>query len=523
MIKKRMNNIGMNPISKKRKRNILKRFIEKYDFRMLKREIESYGYKYSFKNFMFVSLSCLAVIFFIAFYMKLRIEYILVLGITIMLVIPFLIRSQFCQLYQIKRFEMVTNYLDNIIPIFKRTPIITNAWREVLDLIDGEMKEVVEDALNRVLTNTEDPNVMKIAFSMIESHFPNSRIHAVHQMMYTIETQNTKNYVLSIDNVWLDVQSWITRTTLFQKSLKERKNKLTLLSLLTMAANCLFVAMYSSNDIFNSFTDNIVYQISSTIFIIILILTMCIFQMKLNGKWLLDDNTVSITNAAMKSFEKILNGHSLLETGLKEKVVSCALVVLGIVLFVFDSNLIILILCWYCAYMFYSQKKRVEKNNIRKIKKYLQIEFPSWIRDITLNLQNLTVINAIESSKQTASSIMNYYIDQFLYEAYLNPVSIKPYNDYLIEFNIDGVKSTMKSLYSLQTLDREEMQKQTSHLIIRNQEMLAKAEELKNEDSVSGLKFLGFVPVGIFIVQMLISMGLLFWVMMNLMSQSVAF
>ena len=116
---------------------------------------------------------------------------------------------------------------------------------------------------------------------------------------------------------------------------------------------------------------------------------------------------------------------------------------------------------------------------------------------------------------------MCYYLQQFLDEVYQNPLSIRPFNDFLNSFNIEGVKSSMKVLYSLQSLNKEEMQKQTHYLIIRNQEMLDKSESIKNNDSISHLKLMGFVPVAIFIAQMLISMGLLFSVMLNLMSSTV--
>lgn len=512
--------VGINPIIHIKKNAFIKTILEKYDLRLLKKEIESYGYTYSFKSFLLSALGYLSVIVIISLYIKLQWKYIVFLGMVILLIIPFLIRSQFNQLYQIKRFEMVTNYLENIIPIFKRTPIITHAWSELLDLLEGEMKDVVKEAYEKIMTNTDDPEVLKSAFYIIESHFPNSRIHSLHQMMYTIVTQNTKNYVMSIDNVWLDVQSWITRVSLFQKNLKERKSKLTLLTLLTMAANCLFVMMYSSNDVFRPFTDHVIYQISSTFFMLTLIVTLCIFEMKLNGKWLLDDQTVHITKKATRSFQYITHHQLEEKIQLKDYIISFLILIVGIFVLLNKKNMAISLCCFFMAYMIFTNQKRTYKTHLKNVKKYLSIEFPSWLRDISLNINNLTVLNAIEASKEATSHILNHYIDLFLDEVYYNPTSIKPYNEFLSEFRIDGVKSTMKTLYSLQSLDKEEMDKQTNYLITRNQDLLAKAESIKNEDSISGLKLLGFVPVGIFIIQMLISMGLLFSVMIQLMNTS---
>ena len=51
--------------------------------------------------------------------------------------------------------------------------------------------------------------------------------------------------------------------------------------------------------------------------------------------------------------------------------------------------------------------------------------------------------------------------------------------------------------------------------------MLEKSESIKNEEAIGSLKLMGFIPVASFIMQMLVSMGLLFVVMLNLMNSSV--
>ena len=507
-------------MKKNRKRNFIKNIFKKYDFHLMQREIESYGFTYSFKNFVMTSMILLLVIIVIALYMRLELFFMIILMISVLLIAPFLIRSQFKQMYEMKRFEMVTTYLDNMLPIFKRNPMIASSWNEVVDLLEDDMKETVMRARNLVINNTDNREVLKAAFDIIEKQFPNSRIHSMHQMMYTIQLNNTKSYITSIDNMWLDIQAWIKRVSLFQKDLKDRKTKLIILSFLTMFCNCIFVSMYTSNTIFSSFTQNIVYQISSTLFMITLIIVIVMFQMKLNGEWLLDDSTMAITQKANKSFSFIQNYSEKKRN--KMSYIMCA-ISFGMFIYCFfvSSNIVVSLLCLYLCYYFYTNEKNVYKKHIRHIKKYLQIEYPSWLREVTLNLQNLTVVNAIEVSKDISSDIMCFHIDKFLNEFYENPTKIQPFNHFLSDYRIDGVKSSMKVLYSLQTLDKEEMDKQTHYLILRNQEMLEKSESIKNEETIGNLKLMGFIPVVVFIVQMLVSMALLFVVMLNLMNSSV--
>lgn len=499
-----------------------KRFAEKYSFRLLKQEINQYGYNYSFKNFILSSLAAFGLIGAISYFLEIDLEYILLLGGGTLLMVPLIIRSQFVQLYQFKRFDMLVNYLDNVIPIFKSNPKILSALQEVSSLTDGEMSECLNKAIHMIETNTEKTDILSHAFMHIESHFPNSRLHAVHKMMLTVEKENNKTYHESVNNMWYDVQAWIIRVQSFQKELMKKKKDLIILSIVTMLMNCMFIFMYNSEPTFSGFTDNVVYQISTTFFVGTLIAVICIFQIKLNGKWLIDDALVDKGNRVAKAFQYIQENDRNFKADKKQIVIACLFVMCGIYLFTLSQQVLYLVLCVFSAYMLFTQKKRKYKNSISKVKKQLEIEFPIWLRDVALNLQNLTVLNSVQNTKKTSSDTMNFYIDKFLDECYENPTSILPYNHFLDEYNIQGVKSSMKVLFTLQTLNKEQMVEQTNNLIIRNQELLEKSERMRNEDSVSGLTMLGFVPVAVLTIQMLISMGLLFAYMMDLMSSSLS-
>lgn len=513
---------GLKPVERVSFKTKLSRFIKKYDFLLLQKDIESYGFEYSFKKFVIALVSYIALTVGVAVYIHLKSNYIGVLIGAVALMIPFLIRAQFGQRYQIARFDTAATYMDNMIPLFKKYPSIVRAWGEILDLLEGDMLTVVTEAYELVSHNTDDPNVYQTAFNIIEESFPNSRIHSVHQMMYSIETRNTVNYSSAIDNVWFDVQQWIMRVANFHKELSKKRTDLMMVSLLTLLSNCLFSSMYAMSEVFEGYTDNVVYQTSSTLFLIGLMLTICIFQIKLTGIWLLDDKTEGINKKAMRSFriitEKGIDGVNRKS----DKIIAVITVAAGVVIYFKVKNILVLGAAVFVAYMIYNTAKRNYLGHMGNIRKFLEMEFPVWVRDISINLQNLTVINSIEQSKETSSVILCYYINKLLDGVYENPSSIKPFNDFLKEFKINGVHSSMKILYSMQSLGKEDIAKQTNDMVIRNQEMLARAEKIKNESAVANLKLLGFIPVLILVAQMLVSMALLFTFILNFMSASAA-
>ena len=97
-------------------------------------------------------------------------------------------------------------------------------------------------------------------------------------------------------------------------------------------------------------------------------------------------------------------------------------------------------------------------------------------------------------------------------------------DQYLVDFldvcDAPDIKASMKVLFTLQSLREDQIQEQTNSLIVRNQSMLAKSEQLKNEDSIGAIESLGFVPIGMFSLQMLISMVLIFSYMMDFMASA---
>lgn len=509
---------------KKRKRDVKRqkrqKFLNRFNWAVLRREIEGYGYRYSFVAIMKQMLVYFALVGAISYVLQLHFQYIFMLGLIVFMAIPIIIRAQYQQMYEIRRFQMVVSYLSNVIPIFKAKPVILHAWRETLDLVEGEMHEALQEAINYVISNTTDENQYETACQMIESHFPNSRIHAVHKMMLTVIRQNSKTYQTAVDNVFYDCTAWISRTFNFQKDLEDKKSKLLLLCLITLGANCLFIAVYSTNEIFKDFPQMLGYQVSTFIFVAILLILMCLFFVKMNGQWLVDDQTNAMEKRYEKAFNYMVMNHKKRGASNMQKVMAVLFVIIGVYAYLSMQNIAFLAIFGALAFVMVTSNERTYKSNRKRVQKALEMEFPIWLRDVALNLNNMTVLNAIENSKENVTPIFEFYIDRFLVDCYNDPTSIRPYNDFLQEYSLPDVKSSMKILYTLNSLDPEQLDEQVNSLIIRNQEMLAKAESMKNEDSVSGVTKFGFAPVGLFMLQMLISMVLMFMFMMSYMSST---
>jgi hypothetical protein len=135
----------------------------------------------------------------------------------------------------------------------------------------------------------------------------------------------------------------------------------------------------------------------------------------------------------------------------------------------------------------------------------------------------MTVVNAIRNSRDTVSPILDYYILEFIENVMKDPNTIYPYDSFLKEYDLPDIRSAMKTLYNMNEIDYEYRQKQISSLIERNQIMLARSESLRNEDALLGVEVLNYIPVLLFVIQLLVVMVLSLTWLMQTVIQSIQF
>lgn len=471
--------------------------------------------KYLTKNnllYLSQTISMLAGVIAIAYGSYLNFNALIVIIIYALTIIPLIIRSFIKQSKSLNRFTLLCVYLTNIIPIFLQRTKIRYTLGELYELTEGEIKETILEAIIYIDNTKDDPDLLRNGLKIIEDKFPNSRVRSIHKFLLTVEDNNSLSYKKIADDLYEDVDSWIKRTVGFQKDLKNRQTKILLLCLITLIMNVMFVFIYVSNDYFEGFVNNNLYQISTTIFIGLVLLIIAIIVIKLNGEWLIDDINKKNEEEFKKKYRYYKQGKQKLKW--YDALISILISIGGCYFLYLENNFagIALILI---SLIFISQKPRKYAKAKNYIKRMFTIEFPIWLREVSLSLGNLTVLNSIDYSLKSASYPLRREIRYFLDEAGKNPTSIKPYNDFLSEYQIDEVKSSMRVLYAINSVSKSEMQDRTSRLIERNQDLLAKSELIRNNDSIGGIEMIGYIPTLLFSVQMMASMIIMFDYMLS--------
>lgn len=503
----------------RRMKEKMRRFSRIYSFQNLKDTINTYGYSYDFKDFAKTTAAIVLGVSIIAYYSKLRGGYLFAIIAATILSIPFLTYSWFNQQYAGKKFEMVQSYVSNILPIFMQKPKIRYALQEVMDMSDGQMKNAIQHAIDYIDTASSDEDVMKTGLSFIETEFPNSRIKAVHKLLLDIESGNSKDYTDICENMYTDVEAWIRRVYSFQKELKSRRSSLIILCVFSMVLNLVFTAMYGSNEIFDGFTDRALYQWSTMLFIGLTLITIALIMTKMHGSWLVYDSDEKEEIENIRAYTYINMNTD--KPKKQDIMVGILLAITGLILVFVMNNRVALVL-FPLAWFSVMRQKMKWNTKFKRVAKTLMLEFPVWLRGVSLNLHEMTVVNAIRESQKSCSYCMAKEIDKF-FEIYdENPTSIKAFNDFLKEYKLEDVQASMKVLFTIQSMSAEEIKNQVAMIINRNQELLTKTETIRNQDALGAAEMLGYAPMVLLTVQLLMSMMLMFLHIMEYMDMIMA-
>ena len=479
----------------------------------LTKEINGYGFEYRMSDFLKFTVLCLAGLVIAGILYKLHIvPNIIVLIIAAILMIPGVISAQFKFVYEQQRFSEATDYMEQMIYSFMKKPKIIQALMDTQDMCEGHMHERIGRAIKYIQNGSYKNNLYLEAFGIIEEEFGCERMLSLHKFLAKVESQGG-GYKESIMVLLDDIHSWTERVYTFQTNRKNIKGKILLVILMSLAV-C--GAMTYAVPAQFSITEKPVYQWATTIALIAFMMVYVTVQSKLNSSWL--GNIETNHSQFFSAYKKVM---TQTEADLKKK--SIPFVVLGIGVAAYGylgmHNLTITILGAFMAIIMATQPKRsmkvARKTCIREFSK----EFPGWLRDLSLQLQKENVQNAIINSIPEAPVVLVPGLKQMQRELEEDPVSIKPYSNFLSDFDLPEIQSAMKMLYSLNAIGKDEVIEQMNGLIVRNQAMLDAAERLKDEDSTAMAGMLVAVPMAIVTIKMIIDMLLLimsFFSMMNI-------
>lgn len=470
-------------------------------FGEINREIKGYGFNYSLKDFSKTFFMITVATLGAAYLFGLDFWFIVAIAIFMILLMPYVYRSQFKYLYEQKRFEDASLYISQMIASFKKTSKILPSLLEVRNVVGDEIGAYIDEAIEYIREGEFEDNIYKEALSIIEERYNCSRIKSLHSFLIKVETNGGK-FDKAMNLLLEDVDDWTSRVFLYQKDRKSIKNKITIGIFLSFIISISTVIMIPDN--FNIINLN-VYQIVTTAVVLIMYGFYVFVQSKLTGSWL--DYNNKYTEAKIDKDIDIVKYYSI-KAGTIKMIPLIVLIVGAMAWFFVSKNYTYCVISLVVAFIILNQPKTRKKMAKKRLQKEINKVFPDWLRDLSLELQTKTVRVAIASSYSNAPYILRPAIEK-LVNSFNEDLSITPYTDFLKEYDIREITQIMRMLYSLNEADKDDSEIQISAIIKRNNELLAKSENLKNEDSIGALGFIIIVPLFIGSLKLIVDLLLL--------------
>lgn len=430
-------------------------------------ELKRYGYVFSVKRSILMYGMVVAFALLCGKFFRLERMYLLILCLWCACLFPFFLRNLYRNRYGQRQFVEINSYMEQFLYSFQKSGKILVTLKDVEKLFaNGVMHTRIQEAIAYIEDTYDEDYVEKRALAMIEREYPIHHVAMIHRFALQVEEKGGE-YGEAI-RLMLDARRmWADRS---YELLKEKKRKRTqiLISVLVSLLLC-SVFVYVAERV----------SLSITGFAVVKVVTLLTLLLDL---WIL---YVADRKLSMESMDETYDEKELLRQYEKVK---------------------------------RSEEKkhaelgtRIAKKNVSRA---LQKMFPQWLLEVSLLLQSENVQVAIMESYDEAPVLMKPALRELIQKLQLRPTDMEPYLEFLQEYALPEVQSSMKMLYALSEGTGGNANNQISDIIRRNQLLLDQAQKMKNEDALGGLYALFLAPQLTGGAKMLVDMGMLFYAMM---------
>lgn len=324
--------------------------------------------------------------------------------------------------------------------------------------------------------------IERAGLKVIEDRYPCERLTAMHKFMVEVEYLGG-NFDESVDLLLEDRTSWVDRTTAFQKDKKHQVINV-LLSIGITVGICLLIQKALPSDTVN-IAGNIVVQIVALAMLIADVAIYVVVDSKLSTDWL--DATHTLSDEKIETFYKRVVAFDEKKAKQKGLVMGGIALVLFVLIGLMMHNKILMAAGAVFALFAFMMPKMQYKTAKKALETEISIKFPQWLMEISLQLQSQNVQVALFNSIPTAPKVLRPELIKLREKLDKTPESIIPYLDFMKDFDVPEIQSSMKMLYSISEGTGGDSTKQIAEIIRRNNMLLDKSERNAFDNVLAGI------------------------------------
>ena len=152
------------------------------------------------------------------------------------------------------------------------------------------------------------------------------------------------------------------------------------------------------------------------------------------------------------------------------------------------SSIFIMIMAYFIPIM---KLKEEEKKEISKLK----YDFPIWLRQLQILLQNNNVLHALEQSEINAPVIMREDLHSLIMQIRMNATSSEPYYNFMKGYGIYEINRAMKLLYRYHMMGADDSYYQFQRMLEATRKWLRQEREDARKNTISMMNWVGIVPL----------------------------
>ena len=390
---------------------------------------------------------------------------------------------------QIVRYEDTSAYIDTLLYAFVKEGKVVRAFEDVASTLrDGNMKNVVKEALDHMILTFDDSQILLNSMKKIEDEYKCERIRTIHRFMSHVEFYGGE--IAEPVNLLLeDKNRWICR---IDAAIAERKKMFTEIVMSVMVSIIICGIILYLPVMNMDISQNWIVQILSVAIIVLDQLIILRAQKSLMVDWIRLDEMENEEYYARK-MEEFKNYDEKKDKRLS-LLISIVPIAIAIVCVFFRKTwgiAIALIIAAVCMNQHIIGRRLATKRLCQNISS----SFPKWLLDIALLLQSENVQMALRKSLETVPKVLYGELNELIDRLEIDPESSRPYHLFLKEFDLPEIHSTVGMLYALSIGNSCNADKQIEELISRNLVMMDAADTVRLRNKNSGMYLLFLAPV----------------------------
>lgn len=462
----------------------MKKKIKHYFF--VQSEIERYGYRFSMRRFYQVTVFSVFLVIALGFVFNLGRVYLGVVIIAMIGSLPKIITDTYKGLDSQQRFNDLNNYLEQLLMSFARRSNLLIAIQETRQIFpEGQMAQTLDQVINHI-ENAPGNEVYREGLLLVEAKYSCSRLKKVHDFLMEVEKIGG-NYGDVLNLIDQERLLWQERIYLIAASKKQIEKNI-YLSCLMATIIAAVMGLILPREL-NVFALDYLQQIT-TVYLVAVIAVITMAHSLLSGGYF---NELNFLNR--EEYEKHLGLYRQRGLFNKTDLVSlAALLALMVVLLLTGQLLGGGLLGLMFVFVLIKTGSR-RKRSLRTLKSNLNIAFMYWLLDISLLLQNNNIHVAIKQSIATAPPLLQNDLKSLNANLEKWPNSIKPYQEFLNEFDLPDVKSVMRNFYALDKNGVGGNGKFLNDLIARNNHLVDKTEKIALESKMAYINVFQYLPM----------------------------